>query len=167
MGEARISQRAFADQTSISQSTIFRIISGQRTAKLPEIIQIVWATGWTVAKIRGPTPYPTGSSAPRGRYCETVRRRALPSGAERRWFQDASGALRGFWSGGQDRAVRSPDAALTTRNSTTRGSGIPAARRCCRLASGNHQRPRSHMSQYSLHIYYFPGPFDRWPLGRV
>lgn len=53
MGEARISQRSLADQTSISQSTISRILSGERTAKMPEIIQIAWATGRTVAQLSG------------------------------------------------------------------------------------------------------------------
>lgn len=50
---AGLSQRALADATGISQSTLSRIISGDRTAKLTEITAIAWATGHTVAQLTG------------------------------------------------------------------------------------------------------------------
>lgn len=50
---AGLSQRALADMTGISQSTLSRIITGQRTAKLPELMAIAWATGVTVAELAG------------------------------------------------------------------------------------------------------------------
>lgn len=50
---AGLSQRALADVTGISQSTLSRIISGDRGAKLPEVIAIAWATGHTVAQLTG------------------------------------------------------------------------------------------------------------------
>jgi transcriptional regulator with XRE-family HTH domain len=50
---AGLSQRALADMTGISQSTLSRIISGDRVAKLPEIVAIAWATGHTVAQLTG------------------------------------------------------------------------------------------------------------------
>ncbi len=53
MRTANLSQRALADHTDISQSTICRILSGERLAKMPEIIQIAWATGRTVAQLGG------------------------------------------------------------------------------------------------------------------
>ncbi len=51
--DASLSQRALADKTGISQPTISRIISGDRVAKMPEIIQIAAATGHTVAQLTG------------------------------------------------------------------------------------------------------------------
>jgi transcriptional regulator with XRE-family HTH domain len=48
-----LSQRALADATGISQPTLSRIISGDRVAKLPEIVTIAWATGHTVAQLTG------------------------------------------------------------------------------------------------------------------
>ena len=48
---SKLSQRSLADRTGISQSTLSRILSGQRTAKLPEIILIAEATGHTVAEL--------------------------------------------------------------------------------------------------------------------
>lgn len=48
-----VSQRALADSTGISQPTLSRIISGDRVAKLPEIVAIAWATGHTVAQLTG------------------------------------------------------------------------------------------------------------------
>lgn len=51
--QAGMSQRALADATDISQSTLSRIISGDRDAKLPELVAISWATGWTVARLTG------------------------------------------------------------------------------------------------------------------
>lgn len=50
---ACLSQRALADATGISQSTLSRIIAGDRVAKLPEIVSIAWATGRTVAQLTG------------------------------------------------------------------------------------------------------------------
>jgi transcriptional regulator with XRE-family HTH domain len=50
---AGLSQRALADATGISQPTLSRIISGDRVAKLPEIVAISWATGYTVAQLTG------------------------------------------------------------------------------------------------------------------
>lgn len=48
---AGLSQRALADATGISQPTLSRIISGDRQAKMPEIVAIAWATGHTVAQL--------------------------------------------------------------------------------------------------------------------
>lgn len=50
---ARLSQRGLAEATGISQSTLSRIISGDRVAKLPEIVLIAQATGHTVAQLTG------------------------------------------------------------------------------------------------------------------
>ncbi|HEY0689226.1 MAG TPA: helix-turn-helix transcriptional regulator, partial [Kribbella sp.] len=50
---AGLSQRALADATGISQPTLSRIISGNRTAKMPEVVAIAWATGHTVAQLTG------------------------------------------------------------------------------------------------------------------
>jgi transcriptional regulator with XRE-family HTH domain len=50
---AGLSQRALADTTGISQSTLSRVISGQRPAKVPELVVIAWATGVTVAELAG------------------------------------------------------------------------------------------------------------------
>ena len=50
---AGLSQRGLADNTGISQSTLSRILSGQRNAKMTEIIQIADATGCTLAQLTG------------------------------------------------------------------------------------------------------------------
>jgi transcriptional regulator with XRE-family HTH domain len=50
---AGLSQRVLADMTGISQPTLSRIISGDRVAKIPEIVAIAWATGHTVAQLSG------------------------------------------------------------------------------------------------------------------
>ena len=50
---AGLSQRALADKTGISQSTLHRILNGERVAKMPEIILIADATGCTVAQLTG------------------------------------------------------------------------------------------------------------------
>lgn len=50
---AGLSQRALADATGISQSTLSRIISGHRVAKMPEIMTIAQETGHTVAQLTG------------------------------------------------------------------------------------------------------------------
>jgi transcriptional regulator with XRE-family HTH domain len=50
---AGLSQRALANKTGISQPTLSRIVSGDRAAKMPEIVAIAWATGHTVAQLTG------------------------------------------------------------------------------------------------------------------
>ncbi|MFT7839557.1 helix-turn-helix transcriptional regulator [Saccharothrix sp. BKS2] len=50
---ADLSQRALADATGISQPTLSRIISGDRPAKMPEVVAIARATGHTVAQLTG------------------------------------------------------------------------------------------------------------------
>jgi len=50
---AGLSQRALADAAGISQPTLSRIISGQRQAKVPELVAIGWATGVTIAELTG------------------------------------------------------------------------------------------------------------------
>lgn len=50
---AGISQRTMADATGISQSTLSRIISGDRVPKMPEVVLIAEATGCTVAQLTG------------------------------------------------------------------------------------------------------------------
>ncbi len=53
-GAAGLSQRVLADMTGISQPTLSRIISGNRTAKMPELVAIAWATGVLVTELTGP-----------------------------------------------------------------------------------------------------------------
>ncbi|WP_007024235.1 helix-turn-helix domain-containing protein [Saccharomonospora iraqiensis] len=50
---AGLSQRALAEATGMSQSTLSRIVSGSRPAKMPELVAIAWATGHTVAQLTG------------------------------------------------------------------------------------------------------------------
>lgn len=50
---AGVGQRAISERTGISQSTLSRIVSGDRSAKVPEIVSIAWATGMTVAELTG------------------------------------------------------------------------------------------------------------------
>jgi transcriptional regulator with XRE-family HTH domain len=50
---AGLSQRALADIAGISQPTLSRIISGDRTAKMPELVAIAWATGVMVTELAG------------------------------------------------------------------------------------------------------------------
>ena len=50
---AGLSQRALADRTGMSQATLNRILAGERTAKMTEIILIADATGCTVAQLTG------------------------------------------------------------------------------------------------------------------
>lgn len=50
---AGLSQRALADATGISQSTLSRIIAGDRAAKMPEIMLIAQATGHTIPQLTG------------------------------------------------------------------------------------------------------------------
>jgi hypothetical protein len=40
--------------TGISQPTLSRIISGDRMAKMPELVAIAWATGVVVTELAGP-----------------------------------------------------------------------------------------------------------------
>lgn len=58
LDSARLSQRTASRLTGISQTTLSRIIAGQRTAKMPEIIQLAEITGHTVAELTG-----TGAAA--------------------------------------------------------------------------------------------------------
>jgi predicted transcriptional regulator len=51
--DAGLSQRAVAEATGISQSSLSRIISGERTPKTPEVLAIAWATGHTVPQLTG------------------------------------------------------------------------------------------------------------------
>ncbi|WP_431903191.1 helix-turn-helix domain-containing protein [Amycolatopsis thermoflava] len=53
MNAAKLSQRALAAATGISQPTLSRIMSGERAAKMPEIVAIAQATGHTVAQLTG------------------------------------------------------------------------------------------------------------------
>ncbi|MFD7654535.1 helix-turn-helix domain-containing protein [Actinosynnema sp. NPDC059797] len=53
MDTAQLSQRALEAATGISQSTVSRIVSGERAAKMPEIVAIAQATGHTVAQLTG------------------------------------------------------------------------------------------------------------------
>ncbi|MDR0593096.1 MAG: helix-turn-helix domain-containing protein [Bifidobacteriaceae bacterium] len=50
---AGLSQRALASRTGIPQTTLSRIITGRRTAKMTEIVKIADATGATVAQLTG------------------------------------------------------------------------------------------------------------------
>jgi Zn-dependent peptidase ImmA (M78 family)/transcriptional regulator with XRE-family HTH domain len=50
---AQLSQRDLADAAGLSQSTLSRIISGDRVAKMPEVVEIARATGHTVAQLTG------------------------------------------------------------------------------------------------------------------
>lgn len=50
---AGLSQRALADATDISQSTLSRTVSGDRAVKMPEIVAIAWETGHTIAQLTG------------------------------------------------------------------------------------------------------------------
>ncbi|HEY1916155.1 MAG TPA: helix-turn-helix transcriptional regulator [Streptosporangiaceae bacterium] len=53
LAAAGLSQRALADATGISQPTLSRVVSGQRTAKMPELVAIARATGVTIAELAG------------------------------------------------------------------------------------------------------------------
>jgi transcriptional regulator with XRE-family HTH domain len=50
---AGLSQRALAEETGISQPTLSRIITGDRAAKMSELVAIAWATGHTITEITG------------------------------------------------------------------------------------------------------------------
>jgi Zn-dependent peptidase ImmA (M78 family) len=47
------SQRSLAEAAAISQPTLSRIISGDRTVKMSELVAISWATGHTIAQLTG------------------------------------------------------------------------------------------------------------------
>jgi transcriptional regulator with XRE-family HTH domain len=53
LAAAGMSQHGLADATGLSQSTVSRIISGARVAKMPELLSIAWATGTPVAELTG------------------------------------------------------------------------------------------------------------------
>lgn len=53
LGAAGLSQRALAERTGISQSTLSRVITGERLAKMPELIKIAEATGYTIGQLAG------------------------------------------------------------------------------------------------------------------
>lgn len=48
-----LSQRALASRTGISQPTLHRILTGERVAKMPELILIADAVGCTVSQLAG------------------------------------------------------------------------------------------------------------------
>jgi transcriptional regulator with XRE-family HTH domain len=50
---AGLGQRALAERTGISQSTLSRIEAGDRDAKMTEVLAIAWATGHTIAQLTG------------------------------------------------------------------------------------------------------------------
>lgn len=50
---AGLSQRGLAESTGISQATLSRIIAGDRVAKLPELIAVAEATGWSLGALTG------------------------------------------------------------------------------------------------------------------
>ena len=47
------SQRSLAEAAGISQPTLSRIISGERAAKMSELVAIAWATGHTIVQLTG------------------------------------------------------------------------------------------------------------------
>ncbi|MGO1183610.1 MAG: helix-turn-helix domain-containing protein [Micrococcaceae bacterium] len=53
LAHSGLSQRALAEKTGISQSTLSRILDGSRPAKMPEIILMADALGCTVAQLTG------------------------------------------------------------------------------------------------------------------
>jgi transcriptional regulator with XRE-family HTH domain len=50
---AGLSQRELAEATGISESTLSRVISGDRAAKMPDLVAIARATGHTIAQLAG------------------------------------------------------------------------------------------------------------------
>jgi DNA-binding XRE family transcriptional regulator len=75
---AGLSQRALADATGMSQSTVSRIMSGDRVAKMPEIMAIAWATGCTLAQLTG-----VGSVASRVQCADRATNEASMEGMRR------------------------------------------------------------------------------------
>lgn len=77
---ARLSQRALAERSGVSQATLSRIISGNRPAKMTEIISIADATGFTVGQLTGTSATERVQCAARatdGAGMETMRRQLL------------------------------------------------------------------------------------------
>ena len=50
---AGLSQRELADRAGLSQPTVQRILTGKRSAKMPEIVLIADAVGCTVGQLTG------------------------------------------------------------------------------------------------------------------
>lgn len=50
---AGLTQRGLADRSGLSQPTLHRILSGQRPAKMPEIVLLADAVGCSVAQLTG------------------------------------------------------------------------------------------------------------------
>lgn len=50
---AGLSQRGLAERSGVSQPTLSRILSGDRPAKLPELIAVAAATGWSLGALTG------------------------------------------------------------------------------------------------------------------
>ncbi len=77
---AQLSQRALATRTGISQSTLSRIISGQRPAKIPELARIAEATGYTIGQLAGtstPARMQCAARATNGATMEEMREQLL------------------------------------------------------------------------------------------
>lgn len=53
LAATKTSQRELAGETGISQSTLSRILSGDRTPKMTEVILIADALGCTIAQLTG------------------------------------------------------------------------------------------------------------------
>lgn len=51
LAAAGMSQRGLASATGLSQSTLSRTVSGERQAKMPELLAIAWATGVPIAEL--------------------------------------------------------------------------------------------------------------------
>lgn len=79
--DAKLSQRRLADLTGIPQTTISRIISGDRPVKMPEIVRIAQATGTTVAQLTDTSDIPQrvqyAARSTNGSSMETMRRKLL------------------------------------------------------------------------------------------
>lgn len=80
LNSAGISQRTLAARTSLSQTTINRIINGERPAKMTELILIASATGYTVEQLAG-SPVrdrvKVAARATNGSAMDTMRERLL------------------------------------------------------------------------------------------
>ncbi len=50
---ANLTQRELENRTGISQSTLHRILTGKRAAKIPELLAIAEATGCTIGTLTG------------------------------------------------------------------------------------------------------------------
>lgn len=53
MEAAGLTQRALAERTGISQPTLNRVLRGERSVKMPELLLIADATGCTVKQLAG------------------------------------------------------------------------------------------------------------------